>query len=221
MPELPEVETIQRTLAPQITGRIIRSVQVLHTPCLQAGAEYLGYVSGARILGLGRRAKLLLVGVQPEKPLPAVLGEGKDWGNNTAEWPASVSGIANAPLVLAFHLKMTGRFFVHPAGTLPLKHTRLVFDLALPEEGMGSGKREEGTGREQGRLFFDDMRTFGYCRIMRHEQVAAWGFYASLGPEPLETGVEVLAKRFCHKRASIKSDGIDPPPRSLIGSPVS
>jgi formamidopyrimidine-DNA glycosylase (fpg) len=207
MPELPEVETIQRTLAPQITGRIIQSVQVLHTPCLQAGAEYLVHVQGARILGLGRRAKLLLVGVQPENPLPVIQGEDSPEGGEA--WPASVSGIAHAPLVLVFHLKMTGRFFVHPAGTVPLKHTRLVFDLALPEGGMESERREEGADREQGRLFFDDMRTFGYCRIMRHEQIAAWGFYASLGPEPLEAGAEILARRFCGKKACIKSVLLD------------
>ncbi|MDL2317157.1 bifunctional DNA-formamidopyrimidine glycosylase/DNA-(apurinic or apyrimidinic site) lyase [Desulfovibrio sp. OttesenSCG-928-A18] len=165
MPELPEVETIARTLAPQIADCRISRVSVLHPKVLQAGAERLPELAGARIARVFRRAKLLLLELE--------------------------SAVTAQPLLLAFHLKMTGRFFVHPAGTPPEKHTRLVFDL------------EEG-----GRVFFDDMRTFGYCRVMLPRELDQWAFWSSLGPEPLglpaaELG-RILHSAFCGRKAAVK-----------------
>ena len=149
MPELPEVETIARTLAPQVTGRVIKAVHVFLPKTLAAGSELLPVISpGARMTGVRRRAKLLLVDI-------------------------AAPGNVEPAYVLAFHLKMTGRLFVHPAGTPPGKHTRIVFDLASDE------------GRNAARLFFDDVRTFGYCRLMRLADLDAWPFWRKLGPEPL------------------------------------
>jgi formamidopyrimidine-DNA glycosylase len=167
MPELPEVETIARTLAPQILGRRILAVDVLRRQSLQAGWEWLPRLTGAAILRVHRRAKLLLLDVGPPDgvvPLPS--------------------------LRLAFHLKMTGRFFVHPADTNALKHTRLIFDL---------------DGEPAVRLFFDDIRTFGYCRIVPEEDLSGWSFWQSLGPEPLQTSAAELAGRFRVRSAAIKA----------------
>lgn len=167
MPELPEVETIVRTLAPQITGKRISATAALLPKCLQAGHSLLPMLVGARILRIFRRAKLLLMEV--ETPAPD-----------------------SAPLLLAFHLKMTGRFFVHPEGTSPLRHTRLVFDL------------DDGS-----RLFFDDARTFGFCRVMRPEDLNAWPFWQRLGPEPLNRPAADLAGHFASafagRRAAVKA----------------
>lgn len=189
MPELPEVETIVRTLAPQITGAEVAGVYILLPKTLAAGAEYLPQLAGAVITRVFRRAKLVMVELAP--------------------------GGGAAPLFMAFHLKMTGRFFVHPAGTAPLKHTRLIFDLA----GACPGRDDAGCPRVRGgasvfpdgaaRLFFDDMRTFGYCRIMRQADFALWPFWEALGPEPLETAPALLARRFQGHNKSIKGVLLD------------
>lgn len=166
MPELPEVETIVRTLAPQVLGKHISAVTVVLPKCVQAGHALLPKLAGARITRLFRRAKLLLAEAAP-----------------VAE---------PSPLLLAFHLKMTGRFFVHPAGTPPLTHTRLIVDL------------DDGC-----RIFFDDARTFGYCRVMRPTELDAWPFWKKLGPEPLDCPASALAKHFgavfLRRRASVKA----------------
>jgi formamidopyrimidine-DNA glycosylase len=164
MPELPEVETIARTLAPQILGSAVTAFTLLHPRVLQSGASFLprlnaGDQDALVISRLHRRAKLLLFDLAPAQ--------------------LSSSSRDKRELLLAFHLKMTGSFFVHPAAAAPLKHTRLICDLA--------------DGR---RLFFDDIRTFGYCRIMRPEQLADWPFWASLGPEPLDMPPQELADHF-------------------------
>ncbi len=171
MPELPEVETIVRTLRPQVESRRISRVLTPLPRVLQAGAELLPALEGGVIRAVRRRAKLLLLEVE-----------------------------AREPLLMAFHLKMTGRFFVYPEGTEPLKHTRLIVDL----EGVSA---EEGASLS--RLFFDDVRTFGYCRVMRPADLAAWGFYAALGPEPLETPAKELAARFAARSGAIKAVLLD------------
>ena len=161
MPELPEVETIARTLAPQIIGRSITGITTIHPKVLQAGSTLLpclipnATMEGAVITRVFRRAKLLLLSLQPSSGGEASQSE---------------------EIFLAFHLKMTGSFFVHPADTAPHKHTRLILDLS-----------------DRHRLFFNDMRTFGHCRVMRPSHLIEWPFWARLGPEPLDMSLQKLA----------------------------
>jgi formamidopyrimidine-DNA glycosylase len=89
---------------------------------------------------------------------------------------------------LAFHLKMTGRVWIaSPDQDLP-KHTHLVCELE---------------GRD--RLIFEDTRRFGFFGIFDQQDLAAWNFYQSLGPEPLESTTEELAQRLGARRAGVKS----------------
>lgn len=66
MPELPEVETTRRGLAPQLEGRVITAV-TLRRPDLRwpIPSEITKVLPGQRILGLRRRAKYLLLDVAP------------------------------------------------------------------------------------------------------------------------------------------------------------
>lgn len=63
MPELPEVETVRRSLVDRLVGRriaaaTVRAPQMVRYPLV---AEFLDRVTGRRIIGLGRRAKYLLL----------------------------------------------------------------------------------------------------------------------------------------------------------------
>lgn len=101
MPELPEVETIARELAPLVVGATIADAVVFTTRTLRSGDPdaFRRAVVGRRIIAVGRRAKLLTV----------ELDDGA---------------------ILAIHLKMTGQLFVHADGAAPDRHTRLVLSLA-------------------------------------------------------------------------------------------
>ncbi|MBE1237005.1 bifunctional DNA-formamidopyrimidine glycosylase/DNA-(apurinic or apyrimidinic site) lyase [Phaeovibrio sulfidiphilus] len=175
MPELPEVETIARTLAPRVFGRRVSGLRVLLPKSFQDPEHLAACLEGAGIGAVWRRAKLLMIPLYPA---------------------ASARDPEPAALVMAFHLKMTGSFFVHPQGTPPLRHTRLVFDLDNGE-----------------RLFFDDIRTFGWGRLMRADALGAWPFWASLGPEPLEPAAaalgSALATRLKDSRRAIKAALLD------------
>jgi formamidopyrimidine-DNA glycosylase len=66
MPELPEVETIRRQLAPKVGGRTIADADVLDPLwCApRSPAETAGALRGRRIEGLGRRGKYLIVALE-------------------------------------------------------------------------------------------------------------------------------------------------------------
>lgn len=165
MPELPEVETIARTLEPQVRGRRIVACHLLNTTTLQ-GEIPLCSVTGATLDIPARRGKLLLL---PLHPCNGDSGE-------------------NAVQGLAFHLKMSGRLFVHPPESEAGPHTRLILDLD-----------------DASRLFFDDTRKFGYVRVLTPASLASWPFWTRLGPEPLEIDAESFALRFAHRRRAIKA----------------
>ena len=99
MPELPEVETIARGLAPLLTGRRIVGLTVLDKRVFPGDpAAFLAQFKGRMITGVTRRAKLCLVEVE---------GGGR----------------------IAFHLKMTGRLFVTRPGDKPQPHLRVLLNL--------------------------------------------------------------------------------------------
>ena len=100
MPELPEVETIARTLAPAAVGRTIAGIDLLYRPLLRTGSrKTLAALAGRRVLGVRRRGKMLLISCE---------------GGRT----------------LVFHLKMTGQFLFAPMSDPRDKHTRLIIRFA-------------------------------------------------------------------------------------------
>ena len=101
MPELPEVETIKRILAPQLIGRIVEAVDIRNAQVIaHPSAEDLAAgLQGQRISDLTRRGKYLTLHL--------------DSGD-----------------CLALHLRMTGQLLVMPADTPVEKHTHLILGLS-------------------------------------------------------------------------------------------
>lgn len=103
MPELPEVETIARTLAPEVQGRTILSVCAPDPSALLPGPEeFAALAAGAVIRSVGRRGKLLLLGLDRD---------GRDGGD------------------IAVHLRMTGRVMAYAPDRAP-ERPRAVLDLS-------------------------------------------------------------------------------------------
>jgi formamidopyrimidine-DNA glycosylase len=72
MPELPEVETVRRGLAAQITGRTFAGITFLEWPrTIEAPApeELARRIAGRRVVDVRRRAKFLLVGLDNDEAL--------------------------------------------------------------------------------------------------------------------------------------------------------
>ena len=75
MPELPEIETLRRSLEPRLLRRRLERV-VVRSPALREPLDRrrLGRLTGRRILGLRRRAKYLLIDLEDDATLVIHLG---------------------------------------------------------------------------------------------------------------------------------------------------
>ena len=75
MPELPEVETIRRSLLPRLTGVVIRSVTVTERRLRRRVADdFESRLRGRRILGIVRRGKYLVFELEGDDRLLVHLG---------------------------------------------------------------------------------------------------------------------------------------------------
>lgn len=115
MPELPEVETVKRTLTPLLLNRRILAVRAEREVVIKhpLPADFAARLSGRQISGLGRRGKYLLL----------LLDDGQ---------------------TLAAHLRMTGRLLCTPADLPPKPHTHVVFSLDDGQELRFSDARRFG-----------------------------------------------------------------------------
>lgn len=182
MPELPEVETIRRDLAGAVLHQPIIAVHILAKKTAKNSAAFFKVsLIGRKFSEISRRGKLLIfkIGVQvPEK-------------------------------FLLIHLKMTGQliyagrqkkiagghslsgksFSSSVGGDLPHKHTRAWLEF-----------------KDGGRLFFNDLRRFGYLKIVSASELAKI-LENNYGPEPLtkEFSLAALEKICQHKKIKIKA----------------
>ncbi|MCA0255976.1 MAG: bifunctional DNA-formamidopyrimidine glycosylase/DNA-(apurinic or apyrimidinic site) lyase [Proteobacteria bacterium] len=111
MPELPEVETVRRGLAPVMEGAVIERLQLNRADLRFPFPENLSeQVAGKRIVSLGRRAKYLLIDLEDGTVLVSHLG---------------MSG--------SFRIEdaVPGRF--HHERSKDEKHDHVVFHLLTPE----------------------------------------------------------------------------------------
>lgn len=111
MPELPEVETIRRELDRVLSGQVIKSGKIFWPGAVKplSPSTFLKKLVGQKVKKVERRAKILLLSLQPSE------------------------------LTLAIHLKMTGQLIypnqnqgstLKPAKAEPLiKHTRVIFNF--------------------------------------------------------------------------------------------
>lgn len=111
MPELPEVETVARSLAPHVHGCRFVDFDLLRQSALQPSSLPLSRLRGMKISALSRRGKLLVFSLR---------------SGDAAEQTA---------LSLVIHLRMTGRIFTREANEGLGKHTRCVFSLEKPVGG--------------------------------------------------------------------------------------
>lgn len=104
MPELPEVETIRRTLAEHVINLEIKEVRLIWSSavCSWEDQSFEDLVTGRRIQTIDRRGKYLLIRLDED-------------------------------LTLIAHMRMTGRLNYYTEKREPEKHTHVVFGLEQGE----------------------------------------------------------------------------------------
>ncbi len=125
MPELPEVETIARSLRPELTGAEVldsevRWARALATPTVKKFKER---IRGQKILEVGRRAKFLRLQLSSDS--------------------------------LFVHLRMSGDLFIKSGDYEPEKHDRLILTLAPGSSAKHPEKASHSGGGEMRLVFND------------------------------------------------------------------
>lgn len=106
MPELPEVETVKRTLEKRLIGKVLLRPKIYYKPLIKTPlAEYETQLEGRKIIGLGRRGKFLLIYLDNDHHL-------------------------------LFHLRMEGKLFVVDKERHSKEHLSLFIPFKDSEEGL-------------------------------------------------------------------------------------
>ena len=191
MPELPEVETIRRDLEKKILGKRIFKVEVKDQRSLQGKsvAKFKKELIGNEFIDIDRRGKLLIF----KFSLPS--GEGNE------------GCVKRASKFLLIHLKMTGQLLYMTRDSdnmmqvtagghsdkkinlkLPNSHTRIIFEFF-----------------DKSKLYFNDLRVFGYLKIVDEKKLRE--IEAKFGVEPLSLGLTLglILGIMKNKKTSIKA----------------
>jgi formamidopyrimidine-DNA glycosylase len=162
MPELPEVETIRRQLAPLVEGRRLKRLEILDPRWSRplAPAELIDALVGRRVERLGRRGKYLV-------------------------W--SFDGDVH----LAQHLRMTGAVLADPDPEPAHVRVRMQLGCASRSRTPGARKAgaepaRAGATRADRRLAIVDARRFGTGELLLGSDALEAFFAARLGLEPFD-----------------------------------
>jgi formamidopyrimidine-DNA glycosylase len=157
MPELPEVETIKLGLQKYLIGREIVDVQI-KIPKLFVGNKE--DVIGTKITGLKRIGKGLIIEL-------------------------------NNDFVLAVHLKMTGQLIYVDKGTQNLTLSPKVGGRTLPSGYSHvilklKSQKSKVKSEEDSYLYYNDLRQFGWVKVVKKDELMQIPFFKEMGPEPLK-----------------------------------
>lgn len=188
MPELPEVETVRKDLQRLLRGRKVVDVVIKKEKMVKGNMKsFREQVKGKIIQSMRRRGKLLIIEIGSEK---------RSFSTRTTErkW-------------ILVHLKMTGQLIYRDKKKLvggghgkpiireeelPNKYSHIVFTFSDGSE-----------------LFFNDMRQFGYVRLVDSKELEK--VLDSFGVEPLsrEFTIEVLRGVLKGKKTALKNVLLD------------
>lgn len=208
MPELPEVQTVVSELNRKLRGLTIVSVEVFRPKMISIGPstvsnrrladagkvrQFQELLTGQKFVSVKRRAKLLIF---------------------------DLSG----PLSLLVHLKMTGQFIFEneklrkktggkyrllnkltaPLVPLPSKYTHVIFHF-----------------KDGSTLYYNDVRQFGYLKVVLDNEIDKVKELKTFGPEPLHSSftLELFKERLKTRgKGKIKQVLLDPKVVAGIGN---
>ena len=227
MPELPEVETVRRGLAPIMEGRRIAGVELrradLRWPFPPGMAERL---TGARVLALRRRSKYiladlntgetllvhlgmsgrLLISAPSPSPIPSPQGEGEPPGGEVAAMSGAVAPVGEAQRSTPAAPSPVAR---EEGGAVAPRVAPGVFFHVHP----APAKHDHVILDLEGgaRVIFNDARRFGAMDLMDTVRAEAHWLLAGLGPEPLGNGFheDYLVARLRGRATPIKAALLD------------
>jgi len=188
MPELPEVEHVVRALRRVIVGRSIITTEI-SLPKLLAPMSRSAFnrkLKGSTVTGVSRRGKFILIELVSDGALP--YGRASDMRRKSQK-PAR-----QQELVLAVHLRMTGKFLYLSADDALPKHSHAIFYLD-----------------NERRLVFRDQRQFGIMKLVSRSRLTTTKGIVELAPEPFadDFSLEYLKAILSRSRRTLKTILLD------------
>lgn len=207
MPELPEVETVKRGLRPLILNKKIVQVRVAEPKCFLGEATE---VEGAKVVGLRRRGKALLIDLDNGRTVMVHL-------RMTGQLIWRKGDLLDGQVSPEIELVGAGenRAIGEQAGTRTAEVLRAEqFAAGHPSKNFTAALPNKQTRVTlvfgDGAVFFNDQRKFGFMKVLPTEAVEREKFIAELGKEPWEmTAEELYAGCQRHGRAPIKAVLLD------------
>lgn len=181
MPELPEVETVRRGLAPAMEGKIFKRVEMrrpdLRIPLPENFRERL---AGAKVTSLDRRGKYLI----------AALSTGES---------------------LIMHLGMSGRFTIEAPARKDARRGPGAFVQAQACDPVHDHVIFEIGSKPSVRITYNDPRRFGLFDLAPTDAIEECRHFKGMGPEPLSNGFseDYLNAALKGKKTPIKAALLD------------
>ncbi len=168
MPELPEIETIKLGLRRYLIGKRVEGVEV-NIPKMFIGKKE--DILGAKVTNLQRIGKGLIIELDND-------------------------------FVLAVHLKMTGQLIYRGpevsevpnvskakiGGELPSKWTHIIFKLKDQKSKIKNASQKSKSLKEEEEkdafLYYNDLRQFGWIKVVKKDELMDIPFFKEMGPEP-------------------------------------
>ncbi|MBP6882274.1 MAG: bifunctional DNA-formamidopyrimidine glycosylase/DNA-(apurinic or apyrimidinic site) lyase [Candidatus Levybacteria bacterium] len=185
MPELPEVETIRRGLEKYLVGKSIAAIEIRFARIFNGEPKD---ILDSEIEGVRRFGKGLVIDFANGLSLVAHV---KMTGQFIYQSNQQSDGSNQNGLSKSFHPRLS------LPEELPHKHTHVIFTLqnsksyASNEARLDLARQERSSQRtssprtisDASMLYFNDIRKFGWIKIVRTEDVHTLSFFKSLGKE--------------------------------------
>lgn len=185
MPELPEVETLRRSIEPALVGRTIRAVEIRRRDMVSGPGDPVGGFS--RATGAPTPVRLAPTWLLEGLTIRGTARRGKQLAIE-AEQSTADHTTGDAPAVV-IQLGMTGSVSALDRNADLPAHTHILWRL--------------DNGRQ---IAFSDPRRFGLVRALPNGTRDAW---ADLGPDALTIRGKALADRLAGTRRAIKAALLD------------
>jgi len=206
MPELPEVSIIASQLDKKLKGLILDSIEYDWPkkffwaagpkgplPRREGKKWIIKDLKGAKVVGVRRLGKVVIIDLTKDEGL-----------KTNAKKSVSHSSLDISRISILIHLKLTGQLIYQDAKTriagghpipplnlpVPNKTTRVTFSFTNPST---------SSGQVAGHLYFNDMRKFGWVRIVESGKLKVESFLENLGPDALEIKYEEFSARLKKK----------------------
>src|SRR3989339_1674416 len=175
MPELPEVTVIVNQLDRKLKGLVLESIEYdwpkkfdwaagPERPLARRGNKWTLDLKGAKIVGVERRGKVVLIEVSK----------------------------VSKDLTILIHLKLTGQLIYQDAKSrIAGGHPIPPLNLPVPNK----TTRATFTFTNQGHLYFNDVRKFGWVKIVESGKLKVENYLKELGPDALEIGLDEFKQR--------------------------